>query len=194
MQLYCGPSPHISYIGFPKISQDLLRFPIGFPQYIRHSHIRHSWRHSYIYDIPMAFLAACIPTACYGTYTACMLIIYDMHAPIRHSYAKKKNLVAFRMPTNDMPPTCLRSTCLRHAYIRHAYDMPIYTTCMPIRHACLYDMPIRHAYIYDMLTTCLRHAYTRHAYDMLTTCLYGMPTTCLRHACLRHACLHGIPI
>ena len=156
----------------------------------------------------MAFLAACIPTACYGTYTACMLIIYDMHAPIRHSYAKKKNLVAFRMPTNDMPPTCLRSTCLRHAYIRHAYDMPIYTTCMPIRHACLYDMPIRHAYIYDMLTTCLRHAYTRHAYDMLirhayTACLrhaydmhaYDMPTTCLRHPHgIPMASLYGIPI
>ena len=77
----------------------------------------------------MAFLAACIPTACYGTYTACMLIIYDMHAPIRHSYAQKKNLAAFRMPTNDMPPTCLRSTCLRHAYtacLRHAYDMHAY--------------------------------------------------------------------
>ena len=199
MQLYCGPSPHISYIGFPKISQDLLRFPIGFPQYIRHSHIRHSWRHSYIYDIPMAFLAACIPTACYGTYTACMLIIYDMHAPIRHSYAKKNTWWL---------SVCLRTTCLRHAYDRHAYDMHIYgmpTTCLYIRHAyttCMpiYDMPIRHAYIYDMLTTCLRHAYTRHAYDMLTTCLYGMPTTCLRHACLRHAydmpttSLYGMPM
>ena len=176
MQLYCGPSPHISYIGFPKISQDLLRFPIGFPQYIRHSHIRHSWRHSYIYDIPMAFLAACIPTACYGTYTACMLIIYDMHAPIRHSYAKKKTWWL---------SVCLRTTCLRHAYDRHAYDMHIYgmpTTCLYIRHAYTTCMPIRHAH-----TTCL---YIRHAYDMPTTCLY---TTCLRHAydmpttCLRHA-------
>ena len=190
MQLYCGPSPHISYIGFPKISQDLLRFPIGFPQYIRHSHIRHSWRHSYIYDIPMAFLAACIPTACYGTYsmlTTCMPL-YDIPTPKKNPggfpYAYERH--ASDMPTIDMPTTCIYTACLRHAYI---YDMHAYTTCMPIRHAhttCLY---IRHAY--DMPTTCLYTTCLRHAY---TTCLYGMPTTCLRHACLRHACLHGIPI
>ena len=183
MQLYCGPSPHISYIGFPKISQDFLRFPrissilyTAFPYtaflaaflYIRHSHGIPGGMHSY----------------------GMLRHLYSMHAyNIRHACPYTTFL---RQKKTWWLSVCLRTTCLRHAYDRHAYDMHIYgmpTTCLYIRHAYTTCMPIYDMPIYDMpiYTTCLRHAYDMPIHDMPTTCLRHAYTACLRHAYDMHA-------